>query len=163
MVYRRHALCMLHSELYRQYFCTLHSTKCKTLNPKCRKLHLDLTLTLIPNQSYAKMHWSCIEYAYAYSYYAYLGISIQKCSDVHIGMGNSCPDMDEHWLLHDFFLPDMYKDEFSKHWTPWFRFYHTFSNSRTSGLNFWTGFSSMYTLHIPPMLKIMWVQSCMKN
>jgi hypothetical protein len=28
----------------------------RSLNPKCHKLHLDLTLTLIPNQSYAKMH-----------------------------------------------------------------------------------------------------------
>ncbi len=27
-----------------------------SLNPKCYELHLDLTLTLIPNQSYAKMH-----------------------------------------------------------------------------------------------------------
>jgi hypothetical protein len=46
------------------------------------------------------MHWFYVEYAYAYSYYAYLGISIHKCPDVHIGMGNSHLDMDEHWLLH---------------------------------------------------------------
>jgi len=29
-------------------------------------------------------------------------------------MGNSCPNMDEHWLLHDCFTPDMYKDEYLK-------------------------------------------------
>jgi hypothetical protein len=70
-VYKWHAICMLHSELWWQYFCTLHSTKCKTLNLKLCELHLDLTLTLIPNQSYARMHWLCVEYAYAYSYCAY--------------------------------------------------------------------------------------------
>jgi hypothetical protein len=66
----------------------------KTL--KHHKLHLDLTLTLIPNQSYAKMHWLCIGYAYAYSYYAYSGISIHECPYVHASMSNSCSDMDEH-------------------------------------------------------------------
>jgi hypothetical protein len=97
-------------ELWWQYFCTLHSTKCETLNPKQYELHLDLTL--IPNQSYAKMHRLCVRYAYAYSYYAYPDISIHECLDVHIGMGNSCPNMDEHRLLHDCFMPDMYKDEY---------------------------------------------------
>jgi hypothetical protein len=56
----------------------------------------------------------CIKYAYAYSYYAYPGISIHECPDVHISMGNSCPDMDEHRLLHDYFMLDMYKDEYLK-------------------------------------------------
>jgi hypothetical protein len=95
-------------------FCTLHSTKCKTLNPKRHELHLDLILTLIPNQSYARMHWLCVRYAYAYSYYAYPGISIHECPDVHISTGNSHLDMDEHWLLHDYFMLDMYKDEYLK-------------------------------------------------
>jgi hypothetical protein len=31
---------------------------------------------------------------------------------VHIGTGNSHPDMNEHQLLHDSFMPDMYKDEY---------------------------------------------------
>ncbi len=62
-----------------------------SLNPKHRELHLNLTLTLIPNQSYAKMHWFCVGYAYAYSYYAYSGISIHECLDVHIGMGKFLP------------------------------------------------------------------------
>jgi hypothetical protein len=53
-------------------------------------------------------------YAYAYPYYAYPGISIHKCLDVHTGTGNSRPDMDEHQLLHDHFMPDMYKDEYLK-------------------------------------------------
>jgi len=48
-VYKWHALCMLHLELWWQHFCTLHSTKCKTLNLKRHELHLELTLTLIPN------------------------------------------------------------------------------------------------------------------
>ncbi len=100
------------SELCQQYFCTLHFTKCKTLNPKCCKLHLDLTL--IPNQSYARMHQLCIRYSYAYSYYAYPSISIHECLDVHTSMGNSCPNMDEHQLLHGRFMPDMYKDEYLK-------------------------------------------------
>jgi hypothetical protein len=77
-----------------------------SLNLKCHKLHLDLTL--IPNQSYAKMHWLCFGYAYAYSYYAYLGISIHEC-----------PDLDEHWLLHDHFMPDMYKYEYLKKTKLW--------------------------------------------
>jgi hypothetical protein len=85
-----------------------------SLNPKCYELHFDLTLTLIPNQSYAKMHKLCIRYAYAYSYYAYLGIFIHECPDVHAGTSNFRPDMDEHRLLHDCFMPDMYKDEFLK-------------------------------------------------
>jgi hypothetical protein len=29
-------------------------------------------------------------------------------------MGNSCPNMDEHQLLHDCFMLDMYKDEYLK-------------------------------------------------
>ncbi len=58
------------------------------------------------------MHWLCIRYAY--SYYAYPGISIHECSDVHISTGNSRPDMDEHRLLHDYFMLDMYKDEYVK-------------------------------------------------
>ncbi len=53
------------------------------------------------------MHKLCIEYAYAY-----LGISIHDYPYVHIGTGNSCPDMDEHWLLHDRFMLGMYKDEY---------------------------------------------------
>ncbi len=85
-----------------------------SLNPKWYELHFDLTLTLIPNQSYAKMHKLCIRYAYAYSYYAYPGIFIHECLDVHAGTSNSHPDMDEHQLLHDHFMPDMYKDEFLK-------------------------------------------------
>jgi hypothetical protein len=111
-VYKWHALCMLHSKLCWQYFCILHSTECKTLNPKHCKLHLDLTLTLIPNQSYAKMHWLYVRYVYAYSYYAYLSISIHECSDVHIGTSGSHLDMDEHWLLCDCFMPDMYKNKY---------------------------------------------------
>jgi hypothetical protein len=31
---------------------------------------------------------------------------IHECLDVHIGMGNSRSDMDEHCLLHDRFMPD---------------------------------------------------------
>jgi len=58
------------------------------------------------------MHWFYVEYAYAYSYYAYLGTSIHECPDVHIGVGNSRPDMDEHLLLHDHFKLD--KDEYLK-------------------------------------------------
>jgi hypothetical protein len=58
------------------------------------------------------MHQLCVKYAYAYSYYAYMGISIHECLDVHIGMGNSRSDMDEHWLLHDRFMPDIYKDDY---------------------------------------------------
>jgi hypothetical protein len=54
------------------------------------------------------MHWLCVRYAY--SYYAYPSISIHECPDVHIGTGNSCPDMDEHQLLHDRFMLD--KDEY---------------------------------------------------
>jgi hypothetical protein len=100
---------MLHSKLCQQYFCTLHFTKCKTLNPKCYELHLNLTLTLIPNQSYARMHGLCIRYSYAYP-----SISIHECPDVHTSMGNSCPNMDEHRLLHDCFMPDMYNDEYLK-------------------------------------------------
>jgi hypothetical protein len=105
---------MLHSKLCQQYFCTLHSTKCKTLNLKCREFHLNLTLALIPNQSYARMHRLCIGYAYAYSYYPYPCISIHECLDVHIGTGNSHAGMDEHRLLHDRFMPNMYKDEYLK-------------------------------------------------
>ncbi len=60
------------------------------------------------------MHWLCVGYAYACSYYAYMGISINECLDVHIGMGDSHSDMDEHRLLHDCFMPDMYKDEYLK-------------------------------------------------
>jgi hypothetical protein len=86
-VYKWHALFMLHSKLCQQYFCTLHSTKCKTLNLKCHKFHF--ILTLIPNQSYAEMHWLCVAYAY-------LGISIHECLNVHIGIGNSCLDINEH-------------------------------------------------------------------
>jgi hypothetical protein len=55
------------------------------------------------------MQWLCVRYAYAYSYYAYMGISIDECLDVHIGMGDSHSYMDEHWLLHDCFVLDMYK------------------------------------------------------
>jgi hypothetical protein len=43
-----------------------------------------------------------------------MGISINECLDVHIGMGDSHSDMDEHRLLHDCFMPDMYKDEYLK-------------------------------------------------
>jgi hypothetical protein len=43
-----------------------------------------------------------------------MGISIHECLDVHIGMGNSRLDMDEHWLLHERFMPDMYKDDYLK-------------------------------------------------
>jgi hypothetical protein len=46
----------------------------------------------------------------------------------------------------------------SKIWTHRFQFYHIFSNSKTSKLNFWNGFDSMYKLHNPQMLKFMWVQ-----
>jgi hypothetical protein len=60
------------------------------------------------------MNRLCVKYAYAYSYYAYMGISIHECPDVHIGMGNSSPNMDEHRLLYDHFMPDMYKDEYLK-------------------------------------------------
>jgi hypothetical protein len=60
------------------------------------------------------MHRLCVEYAYPYSYHTYSGISIHDYLDVHIGMGNSCPDMDEHQLLHDHFMLDMYKDEYLK-------------------------------------------------
>jgi hypothetical protein len=38
-----------------------------------------------------------------------MGISIDECLDVHIGMGDSHSYMDEHWLLHDCFVLDMYK------------------------------------------------------
>jgi hypothetical protein len=38
-------------------------------------------------------------------------MSIHECSYVHIGMGDSHPNMDEHWSLHDWFMLDMYKDE----------------------------------------------------
>jgi hypothetical protein len=31
---------------------------------------------------------------------------------MHTGTGNSHPDMDEHRLLHDRFMSDMYKDEY---------------------------------------------------
>jgi len=55
------------------------------------------------------MHKLCVEYAYAY-----LGISIHDYPYVHIGTGNSCPDMDEHRLLHDRFMLGMYKDEYLK-------------------------------------------------
>ncbi len=99
--------CILHVALRALPTTLLHSTKCKTLNPKRRKLHLDLALSLIPNQSYARMHQLCVGYAYVYSYYAYLGIFIHECQDVHIGTGNSHPDMDEHRLLHDCFMLDM--------------------------------------------------------
>jgi hypothetical protein len=63
------------------------------------------------------MHWLCVGYAYAYSYYAYyayLGISIHECMDVHTDTSNSRLDMDEHKLLHDHFMLDMYKDEYLK-------------------------------------------------
>ncbi len=86
----------------------------RLLNPKRCELHLNLTLTLIPNQSYAKMHRLCVEYAYAYSYYAYSGISIHEWLDVHTGTSNSRPNMDEHQLLHDRFMLDIYKDEYLK-------------------------------------------------
>ncbi len=58
------------------------------------------------------MHRLCV--GYAYSYYAYSGISIHECLDVHIGTGISRSDMDEHQLLHDHFMLDMYKDEYLK-------------------------------------------------
>jgi len=60
------------------------------------------------------MHWLCVEYAYAYSYYAYLGISIHECLIVHTSTGKSRPDMDEHQLLHGRFMLDMYKDQYLK-------------------------------------------------
>jgi hypothetical protein len=100
------ALCMLHSKLCQQNFCTLHSSKCKTLNPECRELHLHPTLTNYTPECTSL----CTGYAYAYPYYAYPGISIHKCPDVHIGMGNSRPDMHEHQLLHEHIKPDMYTE-----------------------------------------------------
>jgi len=60
------------------------------------------------------MQQLCVKYAYAYSYYAYPGISIHECLDVHIGTGNSHPDMNDNRLLHDSFMLDMYKDEYLK-------------------------------------------------
>ncbi len=33
---------------------------------------------------------------------------------MHNGTSNSRPDMDEHRLLHDCFMLDMYKDEYLK-------------------------------------------------
>ncbi len=53
-------------------------------------------------------------YAYAYSYYAYMGISIYECLNVHTGTGNSCPDLDEHQFFHDHFMMNMYNDEYLK-------------------------------------------------
>ncbi len=46
-------------------------------------------------------------------------ISIHECPEVHIGMSNSRLDMDEHRLLHDCFMPDMYKDEYLKNTKFW--------------------------------------------
>jgi hypothetical protein len=46
-------------------------------------------------------------------------ISIHECPDVHNGTSNSRPDMDEHQLLHDCFMPDMYKDEYLKNTKFW--------------------------------------------
>jgi hypothetical protein len=43
-----------------------------------------------------------------------MGISNHECSNVHIGTGKSHSDMDEHRLLHNCFMPDMYKDEYLK-------------------------------------------------
>jgi len=43
-----------------------------------------------------------------------MGISNHECSNVYIGTGKSRPDMDEHRLLHNCFMPNMYKDEYLK-------------------------------------------------
>jgi hypothetical protein len=84
------------------------------------------------------MHQLCVGYAYSYSYYPYPGISIHECLDVHIGMGNSHPDMDEHRLLHDRFMPNMCKDEYLKK-----------TNSRYGYMHIWvlSGFISRISIH----------------
>jgi len=60
----------------------------------------------------------CTGYGVRYAY-AYLGTPIHECLDVHIVIGNSHPNMDEHRLLHDHFMPDMYKDEYLKRTKFW--------------------------------------------
>ncbi len=101
-------------------FCKLHlkfcwqnlSAKCKTLNLKPCELHLHPILTLIPKpqsiicQNALVMHWIRI------SQYAYMNTSIYQCPNRHSSQGNSCRDMHEHWLLHEHFMPNMYKDEY---------------------------------------------------